>query len=51
MTILQTIATRKPLKRKDLSPGNGGGTPYFFGQYSSRNRVCRVSIGMATPLI
>jgi hypothetical protein len=24
---------------------------YFFGQYSSRSRVCRVSIGTATPLI
>src|SRR6267378_2062708 len=24
MTFLQTIATRKPLKRKDLSPGKGG---------------------------
>jgi hypothetical protein len=27
MTFLQTITTRKPLKRKDLSPGNGGGYP------------------------
>jgi hypothetical protein len=25
MNILQTITTRKPLKIKDLSPGNGGG--------------------------
>src|SRR5437899_7538427 len=24
MTFLQTIVTRKPLKRKDLSPGKGG---------------------------
>jgi hypothetical protein len=24
---------------------------YFFGQYSSRSRVCRVSIGIATPLM
>src|SRR3981189_481939 len=27
MTFLQTITTRKPLKIKGLSPGNGGGYP------------------------
>jgi hypothetical protein len=27
MKFLQTIITRKPLKIKDLSPGNGGGYP------------------------
>src|SRR5260370_36623431 len=27
MTFLQTITTRKPLKRKDLSPGKGGVHP------------------------
>jgi hypothetical protein len=27
MIFLQTIITRKPLKRKHLSPGNWGGVP------------------------
>jgi hypothetical protein len=27
MRFLQTVITRKPLKRKHLSPGNRGGTP------------------------
>jgi hypothetical protein len=27
MNILQVIIIRKSLKRKDLSPGNGGGAP------------------------
>jgi hypothetical protein len=28
MNILQAIITRKLLKIKELSPGNGGGTPF-----------------------
>jgi len=54
MNILEYTTPRKYMKREQIHAGNGeGGTPlaYFFGEYSSRSRVCRVSIGMATPLI
>ena len=39
MNILQTIATRKPIKIKDLSPGNGWGEGYPPQEMTSTMKI------------